>query len=47
MKKLENALQKIDKYGQFVMKKLVNRCSLVVLGSVRQGKTAVITGASS
>lgn len=25
MKKLENALQKIDKYGQFVMNKLVNR----------------------
>ena len=47
MKKLENALQKIDKYGQFVMKKLVNRRSLAELQGIGQGKTVLITGASS
>lgn len=47
MKKLENALQKIDKYGQFVMNKLVNRRSLAELQGIGQGKTVLITGASS
>lgn len=47
MKKLEQAFQKIDKYGQAVMKKLINRRTLSEIQGIGKGKTVLITGASS
>lgn len=47
MKKLEQAFQKIDKYGQGVMKHLIKRRSLEELQGNGKGKTVLITGASS
>ena len=47
MKKLEQAFQKIDKYGQAVMKKLIRRRELSEIQGIGKGKTVLITGASS
>lgn len=47
MKQLENAFQKIDKYGQAVMKHFIQRPTLAELQGIGKGKTVLITGASS
>lgn len=47
MKKLEQAFQKIDKYGNFVTNKLLKRKELASLQGIGKGKTVLITGASS
>lgn len=47
MKQLENAFQKIDKIGQFISKKLTHTKPLSELKGSGQGKTVLITGASS
>lgn len=47
MKKLEEVVQKIDKYGNLITNKLLRRKSLTQLAGVGRGKTVLITGASS
>ncbi|ELA08131.1 short chain dehydrogenase [Moraxella macacae 0408225] len=47
MKKLEQAFQKIDKYGNFIANKLLKRKDLADLQGIGRGKTVLITGASS